>query len=63
MHVLLNFSMSNVILVMQSLNHCEKFCLWALIIVINMSVAICQLPTCQFSAFRKGQYVFQSNIA
>ena len=39
-----NFGMSEVFLVIQSLNPFEKFCLWDLMIAINVSVAICQLP-------------------
>ena len=31
----------------------EKFCLWASMIAINVSVAICQVPICQFSSFGK----------
>ena len=34
--------MSQIFLVIQSLNPFEKFCLWALMIAINVSVAICQ---------------------
>ena len=30
-----------------------KFCLWALTVAINVSVAICQLATCKFSSFGK----------
>ena len=36
--------MSHIFLVIQSLNPFEKFCLWALMIAINVSVAIWQLP-------------------
>ena len=48
-----NFSVSQIFLVLQSLIPCGKFCLWTLMIAINMSVAICQLATCEFSAFGK----------
>ena len=30
-----------------------KFCLWALTVAIHMSVAFCQLATCNFSEFGK----------
>ena len=45
--------MSQIFLLIQSLNPCGKMCIWALKIAINMSAAICQLPTCQFSALGK----------
>ena len=45
--------MSHIFLLIKSLNPFVKFCLWFLIIVINVSVAICQLPICQFCSFGK----------
>ena len=53
MYLLLNFSMSRIFLEIQLLNRCRKFCLWALMIAINVSVVICQLPIYQFSALEK----------
>ena len=49
----LNFGISHIFLKIQSLTPFEKFCLWALIIAINVSVAICQLAIRQFSLFGK----------
>ena len=43
-----NFGMSQIFLVKQSLHPFEKFCIWALISAINVSVAACQLPIRQF---------------
>ena len=40
----LNFGVSEIFLLTQFLNSCRKFCLWALMIEINVSVVICQLP-------------------
>ena len=39
--------------VLQIFNPLLKFCLWALMSAINVSVTSCQLPTCKFSAFGK----------
>ena len=39
---------------MISQNPHEKICLWASMIVFNVSVAICQLSIHQFSQFGKG---------
>ena len=38
------FGMSQIFLVIQSLHPFETFCLWAVMIAIYVSVAICQLP-------------------
>ena len=38
---------------MQSWTPCGKFCLWALVIAIDVSIAICQSATREFSAFEK----------
>ena len=52
-HLFFNFGISEIFLVIQSLNPFEKFCLWALMIAINVSVAICQLSIRQFCSFGK----------
>ena len=38
-----------------------KFRLWTLKSAINVSVAICKLPTCQFPAFGKRANVYPSS--
>ena len=51
--------MSEIFLVTESLHLFEKFCICALMIAINVSVAICQLPIRQFCSFGKRSiYVF-----
>ena len=45
--------MSQIFQVIHSLTPCHKFCFWALMIAINMSVATGQLGTCEFSVFEK----------
>ena len=45
--------MSLILQVIQSLNQFERFCLWALMISIIMSVAICQLQIHQLFSFGK----------
>ena len=35
-----------VLLIVQILNTCEKFCLYALMIAINVSLSICQYDNC-----------------
>ena len=41
---------------MKSQNPHETICLWASVIAINVSVAICQLPIHQLSSFGKRVY-------
>ena len=45
--------MSHIFLVIQSLHPFEKLCLRALMITINVSVAVCQLPLRQFCSVGK----------
>ena len=45
--------MLQIFLVLQSLHPFEKFCLWASMSAVNVSVAICQLPVRQFCSFGK----------
>ena len=51
--------MSQMKLVIQSLNPFEKICPWALMIAVNVSVAICQLPICQFCSLGKTSIIVQ----
>ena len=55
--------MSHILLLIQSLNPFLKFCLWALIIEINVSVAICQLPIREFSLFGKKVYFMLKHVS
>ena len=41
-HLFFNFGMSQIFLVIQSSTPYEKFCLWALMIAIDVSITICQ---------------------
>ena len=52
-YLFFNFDRSQIFLVKQFLHPFEKYCLWALMIAINVSVAICQLPIRQFCLFGK----------
>ena len=52
-YVFCNFGISHVFLVIHSLTPYGTFCLLALMIAINVSVAMCQLPVHQFSSFGK----------
>ena len=54
--------MSQIFLVIQSLNPFENVCLCALMTAINVSVAICQLQICQFRSFGKKVNVSQSYL-
>ena len=49
--------MSQIFLAIQPLHPLENFCHWALMIAINVSVAICQLPISQFCSFGKGSFI------
>ena len=53
-----DFGMSQMLPVKQSLHPFKKFCLRVLMIAINVSVAICQLPIRQFCSFGKRSIVF-----
>ena len=48
--------MLSMFIVIESLNPCGKFCLWALAVAITVSVAICQLVTCKILLFGKKVY-------
>ena len=61
--------MSQIFLLIQSLNPYGKVCLWALMIAIDVSAAICQLPIRKLYSFGKmtnvasiGRHFLSSNI-
>ena len=53
MYLFRNFNMSQIFLVIQLLNPCQKLCLCTLMIAIIVYVAICQFPI--FGIWKKGQ--------
>ena len=57
----LKYHVTYVLKWMMSPNAHFKFCLWALIFAINMSVAICQLPICQIPSFGKMSIAFDQS--
>ena len=52
-YLFVNVGISQVSLLIQCLHQFKKFCLWTLMITINVSVAICQLPIRQFRSIGK----------
>ena len=56
LYLFLIFGVTHIFRVRQSLNSCEKFCPWDLMITINVSVSIGQLPTRNLSLFEKKNY-------